>query len=146
MPVNPKTTSTIWLVELLEAALTGTSAESPDSYLMVNNHHVSITVREAREFLRHLKDQPESELVILDNELTTTTAAQLLNVTRQHLVHLCDTGNLPYRMEGTHRRLAQKDVLEYRDRRDSERRKRLREHIRTAAESGEYDNPEEWSK
>jgi len=79
-------------------------------------------------------------------EMTPTTAAQLLNISRQHLVHLCDTGDLPFRMEGTHRRLALKDVLEYQDRRDAERRKCFREHVQAAAEAGEYDNPEEWLK
>ncbi len=139
-----KTVSATWLVELLEAALTGADTESPDNCLMVNNHEISITVREAEELVRQLSEQPPVELVITGNELTTTTAAQLLNVSRQYLVHLCQAGDLPYRMEGTQRRLALTDVLEYRERRDKERWKRFSEHVHAAAEAGEYDNPEEW--
>src|SRR5690625_702176 len=141
---NGASASTTWLVELLEAALAGSSAEFPDSYLRANDYSVSITVHEAKELLRKLTEQPLAEIVIAGNELTATTAAQLLNVSDSHLVRLCDAGDLPYRMEGTQRRLALRDVLKYQGERDAERRKRFREHVRAAAEAGEYDNPEEW--
>lgn len=136
--------SSTWLVELLEAALAGSSAESPDSFLMVNNQSVSITVREAKGLLRQLTEQPLVEVVTIGTELTTGAAAQLLNISSHYLVRLCDAGDLPHQMEGAHRRLALADVLEYRERRDEERQVRFREHVRAAAEAGEYDNPEDW--
>jgi len=43
-------------------------------------------------------------------ELTTTEAARLAGVSRQHLVALCDDGRLPYRKVGSHRRLRRGDV------------------------------------
>jgi excisionase family DNA binding protein len=42
--------------------------------------------------------------------LTTTQAANLLHCSRQHVVHLCDTGQLPHTRAGRHRRIRRRDV------------------------------------
>jgi excisionase family DNA binding protein len=60
-------------------------------------------------------------------ELTTQEAADLLRVSRPHLIKLCDSGVLPYHRVGTHRRLRIEDVIEYREKRAGERREHLRE-------------------
>lgn len=138
------TSSGTWLIELLEAALAGTDGLTADERLIVHGRRVSLTVEEAREYLSQLKAQPAGELVVVGNELTTSQAAALLNVSRQYLVRLCEAGELPFRLEGTHRRLSLQDVLEYRNQRDRKRRERFLGHVRAAAAAGEYDNPEDW--
>lgn len=45
-----------------------------------------------------------------DELLTTGEAAKILNCTRQHVVDLCDRGDLPYTTVGTHRRISRKNV------------------------------------
>lgn len=77
-------------------------------------------------------------------ELTVSETAEFLNVSQQYLVRLCEAGELPFRMDGAERVFLLEDVLAYRDFRDAERRRRFREHFRSAAAAGEYDNPEEW--
>jgi excisionase family DNA binding protein len=45
-----------------------------------------------------------------DELLTTGEAAALLNSSRQHIVDLCERGELPYTTVGTHRRIRRADV------------------------------------
>src|SRR5438105_11865855 len=42
--------------------------------------------------------------------LTTKKAAQLLGTSRQHVVDLCNAGDLPYVTVGRHRRVSRRDV------------------------------------
>jgi excisionase family DNA binding protein len=61
-----------------------------------------------------------------DELLTTGEAAKILNTSRQHVVDLCDRGELPFVTTGSHRRILRADVEALRTRtqrltRDQER-------------------------
>lgn len=62
-------------------------------------------------------------------ELTTQQSADLLNISRPHLIKLLEQKQLPFRMVGTHRKLRAKDVLAYRDKTVQERRAALSEMV-----------------
>jgi excisionase family DNA binding protein len=69
-------------------------------------------------------------------ELSTQETAELLNVSRPHLVELLEQGKIPFRKVGTHRRVLAKDVFDYKQRIDTDRLKVLNELTAQAQELG----------
>lgn len=73
-------------------------------------------------------------LVPHERELTTQEAADILHVSRPHLVKLLDEGVIPHYKVGTHRRVRVEDVLTYREQRAGVRREKLDELTRLSEE------------
>jgi len=80
------------------------------------------------------------QVVPVQAELTTQQAADLLNVSRPHLIKLLDQQRIPFRMVGTHRKLAAQDVFAYRDKTDHSRRDALARMVAMDEELGLYDD------
>lgn len=87
----------------------------------------------------HVLAQGEAvSIVPVHKELTTQQAADLLNVSRQFLVQLLDRDEIPHHKVGTHRRIAFGDLMEYKHRRDQQRRKDLDNLTQMSQEMGLY--------
>ncbi|MFB2971369.1 helix-turn-helix domain-containing protein [Aerosakkonema sp. BLCC-F183] len=73
-------------------------------------------------------------LIPIHAELTTQEAANILNVSRPFLVKLIESGELPCRRVGRHRRVYFKDVMKYKQQIDSQRMQVLDELVAQAQE------------
>lgn len=64
-------------------------------------------------------------LILADAEMSTQQAANILKVSSPHFVKLLETGKIPFKKVGSHRRVLLKDVLNYETILKLERRKNL---------------------
>jgi excisionase family DNA binding protein len=72
------------------------------------------------------------------HELTTIEASKILGMSRQFLVQLLQKGEIPFHMVGTHRRLYVRDVIVYKAKRDTSRRKTLDDLAKREFAKGDY--------
>ncbi len=91
------------------------------------------------QLIGSLDEGRTAALVQDDAAMTTAEGAQMLGVSRQFLIKLLERGEIPYHMVGTHRRIYLRDLLAYKTKRDSRRRKILDDLTRAEAEEGLYD-------
>lgn len=106
---------------------TGTAIELPESVF-----------RLLRQVVHHLARGDSIALVPRHKELTTQQAADLLNVSRPHLVQMLERGEIPFAKTGSHRRVRLGDVLAYGRTRDADRREALDRLTRMSQELGLY--------
>ncbi len=71
-------------------------------------------------------------------ELTTQQAADMLNVSRPHLIKLVEEGAIEYRKVGTHRRIQAASVREYLRRMELDTKKAADELTELTEELGLY--------
>lgn len=87
-----------------------------DTDLIVPRHAIELL----RNVLAEMAQGNAVSILPVHAELTTQEAADLLNVSRPHLIKLLQSGVLPFSKVGTHRRINLKDLLTYKQRRDDE--------------------------
>ena len=75
----------------------------------------------------------------LPKEMTTTQAAEFLDVSRPFVIKLTQRGELPCRMVGKHRRIPSDAVLEYRETMFQQARKAADEMTQLSRDAGLYD-------
>lgn len=90
------------------------------------------------ESVRQLSEGNAVAILPVMQELTTQQAADLLNVSRPHLVAVLEGGEIPHHKVGTHRRIYLRDLLTYKESRDRKRRETLQALVDDAQDLGIY--------
>ena len=91
---------------------------------------VSVPQEAFELFVRLLGEMAKGNAVTIvpvHAELTTQQTAELLNVSRPHLVKLLEDGRIPFRMVGTRRRVRFEDLVRFKQQDDPDREKVLDE-------------------
>ena len=97
--------------------------ESGQTVLRVRDREVVLPPPIAHALVDVLTDMAEGRAVSVASpgeELTTSEAAKLLNVSRPCLAELLEEGEIPFHKVGTCRRVYREDVLEYKTRQREE--------------------------
>ncbi|CBJ34600.1 helix-turn-helix domain-containing protein [Ralstonia solanacearum] len=88
------------------------------------------------DILAELADGNAVQVVPVHAELTTQEAADLLNVSRPHLVKLLEEGELPFHRTGKHRRVRFADLMQFKEARDQASEQAIADLSRQAQELG----------
>lgn len=84
------------------------------------------------DILSELADGNAVKVVPIHAELTTQEAADMLNVSRPHLVKLLESGALPFHRAGKHRRIRFADLMAFKTTRDRASAKAMEELAKQA--------------
>ncbi|MEV6285303.1 helix-turn-helix domain-containing protein [Kribbella sp. NPDC051770] len=106
----------------------------PDDTLAIPRSAVELLAR----VLAHMAAGQGVTVVPAHAELTTQQAADILNVSRPHLIGLLDAGEIAFRKVGSHRRVRADSLLEYRRRDDQTRREAADELTELNQDMGLY--------
>ncbi len=86
------------------------------------------------EILNQIAQGNEVKIIPIKQELTTSEAAEILNVSRPYLVDLLESGQIPFRKVGVRRRILSIDVMAYKKKIDAQRKAALTELAAQAQE------------
>lgn len=90
------------------------------------------------ELVHYLGQGQTVSVIPIEKEMTTQEAANILNISRPYLVKLLESGELPFRKVGTHRRIRFDDIILYKKNRDKKRHELLAELTQMSQDLGFY--------
>lgn len=92
------------------------------------------------KILKAMSQGKPISIVPVATEVTTQSAAEMLNCSRPHLVKLLEEGKIEYTKVGKHRRIKFEDVIKYKQQMKDEQKQHLIDIMNTDEESGIYDS------
>lgn len=101
-------------------------------------HNESAVLKAVRQVLEGFTNGDAVTVQRVSNELSTQQAADLLGVSRPHLVKLLEAGAIPFRKVGVQRRVLLTDVKKYNKKLKHQRHKGLDELSALQQEFGMY--------
>jgi len=86
------------------------------------------------DILNNMAEGKSITLIPSDTELSTQQAADMLNVSRPHLVKILEAGEIQFKKAGTHRRIELKNLIEYDSKIKQNRKEKLNFLVKQAQE------------
>lgn len=99
----------------VQLSLRGSNGEADD--LVLPGHILQLLL----DVLSEISKGNAINLMPIHQELTTQQAAEFLNVSRPYLVGLLESGLIPFRKVGSHRRVLFNDLVSYKESEDQKR-------------------------
>jgi len=124
--------------ELAKLAPSGTEFVIEDRAQRMHAVLPVAAVRLLQDILREMAQGHAMSLVPIHAELTTQQAADALNVSRPFLVRLLESGQLPHRKVGSHRRVRFEDLMRYKRAIDERRLATLKQLAAESQDLGLY--------
>ena len=139
LPVEREVEAAVQGQRALAAYLSAQSDTQRIQIFDANNqaHQVDLPTSALRllvEILSELAAGNAVKVVPVHAELTTQEAADLLNVSRPHLIKLLEEGALAFHRTGKHRRVRFADIMQFKAKRDAASEQAMRELTRQAQE------------
>jgi excisionase family DNA binding protein len=75
--------------------------------------------------LQNMAEGKAISIIPSDSEVSTQQAAELLNVSRPHLIKLLEAGKIPFKKVGSHRRILLKELITYDEKQKKDRENQL---------------------
>lgn len=104
--------------------------QESDEYVTVPKSALDFLVN----ILANMAEGKSISLVPSDTEVTTQQAADMLNVSRPHVVKLLEHGAIPYKKAGSHRRIRLEDLKAYSEKLKTQRNTSLKQLAKQAQE------------
>ncbi|TCZ22350.1 helix-turn-helix domain-containing protein [Pantoea agglomerans] len=104
-------------------------------------HQIELPTSALRLLMNILGELAEGnavQVVPVHAELTTQEAANILNVSRPHMVKILEEGKLPHHKTGRHRRVLFADLMRYKAQRETESNEAMQELVDLSQELGFY--------
>ncbi|MBP2171700.1 excisionase family DNA binding protein [Erwinia toletana] len=104
-------------------------------------HQIELPTSALRLLMNILGELAEGnavQVVPVHAELTTQEAANILNVSRPHIVKILEEGKLPHHKTGRHRRVLFADLMRYKAQRETESNEAMQELVDLSQELGFY--------
>lgn len=114
----------------VQLSLRGSNGETDE--LVLPGHVLQILL----DVLAEVSQGNAISLIPYHQEISTQDAANLLNVSRPFLVRLLESGDIPFRKVGAHRRVKLQDVLSYKEQIDRQRHATLDELAQLSQDEG----------
>ncbi len=120
--------SSIEFLEKSEAKAIKSKSNIVNIKIQGSDELVAIPLKALKLLTSILSNMSEGKSIALlptDAEISTQQAAEILNVSRPHVIKLLEKGEIPFKMVGSHRRILLQDILSYESKFKKKRRKQL---------------------